>query len=79
MLVKDPGGWGAGRRAGGEEVAGLTLNQIIFKHSPPSSIKSEVLLVYSVGEDALRRPAAVEESTGGTGIEKEREERGALP
>lgn len=28
---------------------GLTLNQIIFKHAPPSSIQSEVLLVYSVG------------------------------
>lgn len=27
---------------------GLTSNQIIFKHAPPSSIKSEVLLVYSV-------------------------------
>lgn len=26
---------------------GLTLNQIIFKHTPPSSIMSEVLLVYS--------------------------------
>lgn len=61
MLVKDPGGWGAGGLAGGEEVAGLTLNQIIFKHSPPSSIKSEVLLVYSVGG---RRPSQASSCRG---------------
>lgn len=55
---------------------GLTLNQIIFKHAPPSSIKSEVLLVYSVeggGTHAFFRPAAVKESAVSTTIKRERE------